>query len=57
VVWIEHIVHALLEVVDDLMCLALGDVVASGEPHAVMASPEVAAVYLGSDPDRQEENA
>jgi branched-chain amino acid transport system ATP-binding protein len=52
VVWIEHIVHALLQVVDELMCLALGDVVASGDPHEVMASPAVAAVYLGSDPDQ-----
>lgn len=51
VVWIEHIVHALLQVVDELMCLALGDVVAHGDPRAVMASPEVAAVYLGSAPD------
>jgi branched-chain amino acid transport system ATP-binding protein len=57
VVWIEHIVHALLEVVDELMCLALGDVVASGDPHTVMASPEVAAVYLGSDPDLQQGEA
>jgi branched-chain amino acid transport system ATP-binding protein len=48
VIWIEHIVHALLHVVDRLMCLALGDVVATGDPHEVMASPEVAAVYLGS---------
>lgn len=56
VVWIEHIVHALLEVVDELMCLALGDVVAHGDPHTVMTSPEVAAVYLGSDPEVAEED-
>lgn len=55
VVWIEHIVHALLQVVDELMCLALGDVVAIGDPHEVMASEEVAAVYLGSTPDLPEE--
>jgi branched-chain amino acid transport system ATP-binding protein len=48
VVWIEHIVHALMAVVDRLMCLALGDVVATGDPHEVMASPRVAEVYLGS---------
>jgi len=51
VVWIEHIVHALLQVVDELMCLALGDVVASGDPHDVMSSAAVASVYLGSAPD------
>lgn len=48
VVWIEHIVHALLQVVDRLMCLAQGDVVATGDPREVMASDAVAAVYLGS---------
>jgi len=55
VIWIEHIVHALLHVVDRLMCLALGDVVATGDPHEVMASPEVAAVYLGSVPEVTDE--
>jgi branched-chain amino acid transport system ATP-binding protein len=48
VIWIEHVVHALLAVVDRLMCLAMGDVVATGDPHEVMASAEVAAVYLGT---------
>jgi branched-chain amino acid transport system ATP-binding protein len=51
VVWIEHIVHALLQVVDSLMCLALGDVVAHGDPHAVISSEAVASVYLGSTPE------
>ena len=48
VVWIEHIVHALLAVVDRLMCLASGKILAIGEPHEVMRSPEVVEVYLGS---------
>ncbi len=48
VVWIEHIVHALLEVVDQLMCLAFGKVLAIGDPQEVMRSPEVIEVYLGS---------
>jgi branched-chain amino acid transport system ATP-binding protein len=48
VVWIEHIVHALMAVVDDLMCLAFGKVLAIGDPHEVMRSPEVVEVYLGS---------
>ena len=48
VVWIEHIVHALTAVVDQLMCLALGRVLAIGDPHEVMRSPEVIEVYLGS---------
>lgn len=54
VVWIEHIVHALLQVVDQLMCLAFGKVLAIGDPHDVMRSPEVIEVYLGSTFDMGE---
>ncbi len=54
VVWIEHIVHALLAVVDDLMCLAFGKVLAIGDPQEVMRSPEVIEVYLGSTFDMGE---
>jgi branched-chain amino acid transport system ATP-binding protein len=49
VVWIEHIVHALVAVVDRLMCLAFGRILAIGDPASVMRSPEVVEVYLGSD--------
>ncbi len=48
VIWIEHIVHALLAVVDELMCLAFGRILAAGDPQQVMRSPEVIEVYLGS---------
>ena len=51
VVWIEHIVHALLQVVDRLMCLDLGRVLAIGDPRTVLASSEVIEVYLGSTVD------
>jgi branched-chain amino acid transport system ATP-binding protein len=54
VIWIEHIVHALLAVVDDLMCLAFGKILAIGDPHEVMRSPEVIEVYLGSTFDMGE---
>ena len=54
VVWIEHIVHALTAVVNQLMCLALGRVLAIGDPHEVMRSPEVIEVYLGSTFDVEE---
>ena len=54
VIWIEHIVHALLAVVDQLMCLAFGKILAIGDPHEVMRSPEVIEVYLGSTFDMGE---
>ena len=49
VVWIEHIVHALLRVVDRLVALDFGRKVMEGDPRTVMASPEVRDVYLGAD--------
>jgi branched-chain amino acid transport system ATP-binding protein len=51
VIWIEHVVHALLSGVDRLMCLSEGRVLAMGGPHEVMTSLPVREVYLGTDPD------
>jgi branched-chain amino acid transport system ATP-binding protein len=50
IVWIEHIVHALLSVVDRMLALDYGRTLLEGEPDEVMASPEVQAVYLGTEP-------
>jgi branched-chain amino acid transport system ATP-binding protein len=47
IVWIEHIVHALLEVVSRLVVLNSGRKIVEGEPRAVMASDEVRQIYLG----------
>jgi branched-chain amino acid transport system ATP-binding protein len=47
IVWIEHIVHALLAVVDRLVVLNFGRKIAEGEPRAVMASAEVREIYMG----------
>ncbi|MEZ5702303.1 MAG: ABC transporter ATP-binding protein [Burkholderiaceae bacterium] len=51
IVWIEHIVHALLAVVDRLIAIDFGKLLADGEPHAVMADPAVKEIYLGIDAD------
>ncbi|MBZ3905269.1 MULTISPECIES: ABC transporter ATP-binding protein [Streptomyces] len=47
ILWIEHVVKALVQVVDRLVCLAFGRIHADGDPHEVLASDEVAQVYLG----------
>jgi branched-chain amino acid transport system ATP-binding protein len=47
VVWIEHVVRALLSTVDRLVCLAAGSIVADGEPREVLASDAVRSVYMG----------
>jgi branched-chain amino acid transport system ATP-binding protein len=48
ILWIEHIVHALLAVVTRLVVLNFGQVVAEGEPRALMASRGVREIYLGA---------
>ena len=47
IIWIEHVVRALLSTVSRLVCLASGVIVADGDPKEVLASEEVRAVYLG----------
>ncbi|MCB1357557.1 MAG: ABC transporter ATP-binding protein [Maritimibacter sp.] len=51
VVWIEHILHALMRVITRLVCMAEGRVLAEGDPSEVMAHPEVQKAYLGSSPE------
>lgn len=47
IVWIEHILHALVRVIDRLVCMSAGEVIAEGHPDAVMADAEVRRAYLG----------
>jgi len=47
ILWIEHIVHALLAVVDRLVVLNFGRKIAEGVPREVMRSPEVRQIYIG----------
>ncbi|WP_206998853.1 ABC transporter ATP-binding protein [Trinickia mobilis] len=47
IVWIEHVVHALLAVADRLLVINFGKKLAEGLPNAVMDDPEVKRVYLG----------
>jgi branched-chain amino acid transport system ATP-binding protein len=49
IVWIEHIVHVLLRVIDRLVCMDAGKVIAAGEPAAVLADPAVIGAYFGED--------
>ncbi|MEO1452469.1 MAG: ABC transporter ATP-binding protein [Pseudomonadota bacterium] len=51
IIWIEHVVHALLAVVDRLIVIDFGEMIAEGEPKAIMASPAVQEIYLGIDVD------
>lgn len=48
-IWIEHVVHALLAVADHLLVINFGSKLAEGEPNSVMNDPEVKRVYMGID--------
>ncbi|MEM6385628.1 MAG: ABC transporter ATP-binding protein [Pseudomonadota bacterium] len=51
IIWIEHVVHALLAVVERLIVIDFGRKIAEGEPKEIMSSPEVREIYLGIDAD------
>jgi branched-chain amino acid transport system ATP-binding protein len=48
IIWIEHIVNALVAVVSRLVVLNFGRLIAEGKPELVLALPEVREIYLGS---------
>lgn len=51
IIWIEHVVHALMAVVERLIVIDFGKEIAEGEPQAIMDSPAVKEIYLGIEAD------
>ncbi len=49
VLWIEHVVRALLSTVDRLICLAVGQLIADGTPEEVLGRQQVKQLFLGTD--------
>ena len=47
IIWIEHIVHALLSVVSRLIVINFGQKLDDGNPRIVIQSSEVQKVYMG----------
>jgi branched-chain amino acid transport system ATP-binding protein len=50
IVWIEHIVRALLAVVGRIVAISFGRNLIEGDPNEVMCSEEVQACYMGGTP-------
>jgi branched-chain amino acid transport system ATP-binding protein len=47
IVWIEHIVHALVSVASRLIVMNFGQILAQGYPREIMADARVREVYMG----------
>ena len=47
IVWIEHIVHALVSVASRLIVMNFGQILAQGDPKEVMADRRVREIYMG----------
>lgn len=48
IVWIEHIVHVLVQVAGRLVCMDAGRIIADGAPQEVLADAAVVDAYLGA---------
>jgi ABC-type branched-subunit amino acid transport system ATPase component len=51
VIWVEHVMQAVMRLADRVIVLNFGRMLAEGEPEAVMRHPEVIDAYLGEGHD------
>lgn len=47
IIWIEHVLHAVMAIADRMMVLNFGEKIAEGKPEDVVKDPEVRRVYMG----------
>jgi branched-chain amino acid transport system permease protein len=47
VIWVEHVMKAVMSLAERVAVLNFGQLLADGRPHDVMRDPEVAEAYLG----------
>ncbi|MGR3502453.1 ABC transporter ATP-binding protein [Pseudaestuariivita sp.] len=51
ILWIEHVLHALTQVVERLLVLDRGRLIADGAPDDVLSRADVREIYLGGSDD------
>jgi branched-chain amino acid transport system ATP-binding protein len=49
VIWVEHVLHAIMKTASRIMVLNRGEVIANGAPAAVARDPAVVKAYLGEE--------
>ena len=49
IVFVEHVMHAVMALVDRIAVLNHGQLLAEGDPHTVMKNPLVMTAYLGAE--------
>jgi branched-chain amino acid transport system permease protein len=50
IVFVEHVMHAVMALTDRIAVLNYGRLIAQGNPQQVMANSDVASAYLGATP-------
>jgi ABC-type branched-subunit amino acid transport system ATPase component len=51
IIWVEHVMKAVMSLAERVIVLNFGRVLAEGEPEAVMRHPDVVDAYLGQGND------
>ena len=51
IIWVEHVMQAVMRLAERVIVLNFGRVLAEGQPEAVMRHPEVIEAYLGEGHD------
>ncbi len=47
VIWVEHVMKAVMSLAERILVLNFGELIADGEPQEVMRQPDVVTAYLG----------